>query len=209
MRFCQAGEQGHRSKLCASRVRFDEAKVHARLRPSAAPGGIRTRRSAAVLLFIVTLTPLLVAPPSQGTARRAEPTDSAYEDQDRNRVFDNLDRRLEGQSDDTTIGTLVMLNVPATDDEIASLQQQIGAFTITSNADDAGVGHPWHLIQGFAATLTRAQVYQLANITDVMQVEYDAPTTSDTVVDYQSYQNQTGIRAVHDAVNGMGYTPTN
>jgi subtilisin family serine protease len=117
-------------------------------------------------------------------------------DADRNRIFDSLDADLQNQSDTYKVPVIVMLTEPATEQTLNDLQEAIGTFTVTSNRDEAGFGQPWTLIPAFAATITRAQIFLMANQSGVKHVEESFPIEPYT--DFQSYQTLSGVTKVHD-----------
>jgi serine protease AprX len=61
---------------------------------------------------------------------------------------------------------IVRLRVPASHQIIQTLQRRVGSF---------GVGARWHLIDGFAASLTDAQARALASEPNVLSMQPDAP----------------------------------
>jgi serine protease AprX len=83
-------------------------------------------------------------------------------DVDGDKVFDDLEARLAGMADDASLSVIVTLELPATTDRVRGLANTVGAFGLT---------HRFEIVQGFAATLTKAQALALARVPLVSHVE--------------------------------------
>lgn len=120
----------------------------------------------------------LVMPEEQGApAPRGPEVDgirsSPYADLDRNRIFDTLDKEMEGQEGSWQRDVIVMLLEEPTPEKVTELKANLGGFVINSYKDEVTdlEGKPWTIIPAFAAVLSKDQILQLAKRPDVWQVE--------------------------------------
>jgi serine protease AprX len=86
-------------------------------------------------------------------------------DRDGNRLSDGLEAMLSGLGPDESIDVIVTFSGPG---NAAAAQAAVGAFDVR---------HEYHLIQGFAATMTAAQAQAMAGVAGVFRVEEDATAT--------------------------------
>ncbi|HEX2110737.1 MAG TPA: S8 family serine peptidase [Gaiellaceae bacterium] len=91
---------------------------------------------------------------------------AGFADRDRDRVFDNLERRLAKTSPGARVDVIVTLRGPATRERVDALTEDVG---------DLGATRRFTLVDGFAAKLTKAEVYALARLRDVVHVEANLP----------------------------------
>jgi hypothetical protein len=123
----------------------------------------------ALALFATSVTPAVGADPtSTRAAKQAMQGPSApptmHADQDRDGVFDDLERRLAQPAANDRIDVLVVLDSPATADRIAALQAKVGSFE---------VGYRYANFPAFSATVHRSQVRALAAEAGVQPVVVD------------------------------------
>jgi serine protease AprX len=83
-------------------------------------------------------------------------------DLDGDKVFDDLEARLAGMADGASLSVIVALELPATSGRLQGLANAVGAFGLT---------HRFEIVQGFAATVTKAQALALARLPLVSHVE--------------------------------------
>lgn len=126
-------------------------------------------------------------------------------DADRNKVFDDLDADLAQASEDDRRNVLVLLTEAPDAGTIASLESSIGAFTVISNkATPTDIeGRPWTLIPGFAAHLSKRQIYDLAEMNIARQIETDYPV--ELAVSLDTEKVAAGVELIRNTA-GYEYT---
>jgi serine protease AprX len=117
-----------------------------------------------VLLGTVVLALAAAAAASGDDKRRPQrgDADSPKVDRDRNKLFDDLEARLAEASAREHVNVIVTLNAAATPGRVATLSDQVGGFS---------VGKRIEVIDGFSATVTKAEAEALANLPVVRRVE--------------------------------------
>lgn len=136
----------------------------------------RERRRWVALAGTMLLGAVMVTPAPVQSTTCAEVLTTEHVDADCNRIFDDLDSEMQGQSSEWRRSVTVLLTQKPTSEKIQELKDAIGNFTITSNKthpDDAE-GKPWSIVPGFATNLTKEQILKLADRSDVHQIETDA-----------------------------------
>ena len=76
-------------------------------------------------------------------------------DGDGNGLFDDLEARLAKLSDDSKVDVLVKLNASATASRVGDLSSRLGGFA---------TGRRFGIVDGFSATMTKAQAERLARL---------------------------------------------
>lgn len=111
---------------------------------------------------------LLIALILLGTSVRAEgkQESSKLEDNDGDKIFDKLERELEGKRDSDKVKVVALFNLPAqqVDEEVGELKKSLGDFEIKDT---------YEVVPGFAATLTKKQVVELSKKAETLQIEPD------------------------------------
>jgi serine protease AprX len=87
-------------------------------------------------------------------------------DRDRDKVFDNLESRLAPLPPDAKRSVIVTLRAPATAARTSGLEADVGDFAIARR---------FTVIHGFAATVTKQQVQELAANPSVLRIEENSP----------------------------------
>lgn len=87
-------------------------------------------------------------------------------DKDKNKIFDNLEKKMESTDELTKIPVIVMLNTPFKGKK-QEVEKVIGLFDKKFEYNSA--------FYGFAADLTKGQIKALQNMPFVKQIEYDMP----------------------------------
>ncbi len=134
---------------------------------------MRTRLLA--LLFVVgalgasfLFTADASTPDRKAAGANRAPPQKIIADRDGNRVLDNLDSRLRGQSPDARFDVIVILDEQLTQAAIDRLAAAVGPTTPK---------HLYRSIDGFATNWTKGQVEAATRRGLVKQVEYDAPVS--------------------------------
>ena len=83
-------------------------------------------------------------------------------DRDKDKLFDDLEARLRPLAQSAERSVIVTLEAPATPARTAGLEQDVGDFDVTRR---------FTVIKGFAATLTKAQIAELAENPAVVRIE--------------------------------------
>ena len=96
--------------------------------------------------------------PSSGSAAAAPPNADA----DGDKVFENLSARLEKLAADDRLSVVVRLSGDLTSERIAALERTVGEFELTRSLP---------IVDGFAATMTKAQAETLARLSSIASVE--------------------------------------
>jgi serine protease AprX len=118
---------------------------------------------------LVALTGAAVSPAAEGSKERRK--GAAVEtaapraikaDRDKDKVFDDLERRLAPLPANAERSVIVTLRAPATPAQTSSLETDVGDFDLTRRLS---------LIDAFAATVTKEQVAELAADPRVAKVE--------------------------------------
>jgi serine protease AprX len=117
-----------------------------------------------VLLGTVVLALVAAAAASGDDKRRPHRGDaeSPKVDRDRNKLFDDLEARLAEASAREHVNVIVTLNAAATPGRVATVSDEVGGFS---------VGKRIEVIDGFSATVTKAEAEALANLPVVRRVE--------------------------------------
>ena len=119
-------------------------------------------------LFATLAGGLLLACASAGLAADGEKTVPSVKrlqakvDHNRNKLLDDLESRLAAKPAIGTVNVIVTLKADATQDRVAMLARQVGGFR---------VGRRIGLIDGFSATVTKAEAQALATVPWVRSVE--------------------------------------
>ena len=113
-------------------------------------------------LFLLTSTPAAAEKPPPP---EPEPVERITDDDD-DGIFDDLEEDLEEAPPGQRFETIVLLDESLTPAALDDLEQRVGAFD---------VGPQFRSIDGFAATLTKAQITALAQLDVVQQIEADLP----------------------------------
>jgi serine protease AprX len=108
-------------------------------------------------------------------------------DRDGNRLSDGLEAMLAGLGPDDSIDVIVTFSGPGPGNAAAA-QAAVGAFDVR---------HEYHLIQGFAATMSAAQAQAMAGVAGVFRVEEDATATAFM----ESARADFGVDRVYEAAN--------
>ncbi len=118
------------------------------------------RRAALVLLVLVSV---LIPPAASAAAREpASGIRAALADRDRDGLSDSLEVRLRGLDDADSISVVVTFDGPG---GIGTARRAVGDFRVTRT---------FSLVDGFAATMTKAQATELAQVPGVFRVEQNA-----------------------------------
>jgi serine protease AprX len=85
-------------------------------------------------------------------------------DTDGNKIFENLSARLEKLAAEDRLSVIVRLSDDLTSERIAAVGRAVGGFELTRS---------FPIVDGFAATMTKAQAEALARLSSVASVEED------------------------------------
>jgi serine protease AprX len=120
--------------------------------------------AAAVLALVVGGSAVTAQPAEKGkkTTPRAASKPPAKADRDRDKVFDDLERKLAPLAATAERSVIVTLRAPATPARTAELEQDVGDFDVSRR---------FSLIDGFAGTLTKEQIAELAANPAVARIE--------------------------------------
>ena len=86
-------------------------------------------------------------------------------DKDKNKIFDNLEELLAGQSENTTFDAIVLFEKNLSANLFERTKVRIGDFSIK---------YQYPSISGVAVTLTKGQIIALSQLSFIKQVEHDA-----------------------------------
>ena len=130
--------------------------------------GGRTLALAIVLAaaLAIVLAAALPAPATVWTSLESALDPAPAVDRDRDRVFEDLERRLAPRAGDERVDVIVTLLEPASRRRVARLERGVGGFALRDR---------FRAVNGFAARVTERQVVALAKRTGVVSVEHDAP----------------------------------
>jgi serine protease AprX len=112
------------------------------------------------LLTVLAVTGIAIATPSARTP--VSPVRATSADLDGDKIFDDLEARVDAAEPDDTVSVLVQLEGPLTEARFDTLNAALGGVDLTR----------WlPIVRGFAATVTASQVRALAAQPAVAQVE--------------------------------------
>ena len=122
-----------------------------------------------LIALALLLAALLVATAAGQAARQGAPGPFPFGppptiDQDGNGLFDDLEARMAELQDNSKVDVLVELNSSATASRVSELSERIGGFSTSRR---------FGIVDGFAATVTKAQARLLARLPSVAHVELD------------------------------------
>jgi len=117
----------------------------------------------ALLGFVVLPSPVASAKVSKDAERNDEAT-TRTGDGDRSGIFDALEQRLLNFGQTSSVDVIVTLKRPASTPQIEALQRGVGRFKVRSR---------FHIIEAFAARMSKEEVEALARRSDVATVEPD------------------------------------
>ncbi len=123
---------------------------------------------AVLSVFVATATGRPETPPAAKVDRPPGPADPQV-DRDRDKIFDDLERRLAGRPSSSRVRVIVQLRDPASAARVAGLEREVGDFSLKDR---------YSVIDAFAATVDKGQVRQLAAEPEVERVEEDAPVST-------------------------------
>ncbi|MDP8911541.1 MAG: S8 family serine peptidase, partial [Actinomycetota bacterium] len=95
----------------------------------------------------------------------ARPDAAVKADRDGNRIFDDLEARLASLAANDRVKVLVTISAPASSARVEELSRRVGGF---------GLSRRFGIVDGFAATMTKAQVEALSRVPSVVGVEENA-----------------------------------
>jgi serine protease AprX len=111
-------------------------------------------------LAVAALVAGLAMTPASANARHALPAPNA--DVDGDRIFENLSARLESLAAEDRLSVVVRLNGDLTRERIDAVERDVGRFELTRSLP---------IVDGFTATVTKAQAGALARLPGVASVE--------------------------------------
>lgn len=87
-------------------------------------------------------------------------------DNDKDKIFDELERMLEGNNDQEKSDVIVILNKPAKEvnKKISEFKNSLGDFDVSDT---------YEIVSGFSGKLTKKQITELAKFKDILQIEPD------------------------------------
>lgn len=132
-------------------------------RKTFAPRAVRGVRAIALAL---ALGGVLAAPAAAQTSGQGPPAPVAKVDRDRDRVSDDLERRLDSPGASDAVDVIVTLGDSASADRVGRIERGVGGFALRKR---------FRAVDGFAARVTERQVAGLARRPGVVGVERDAP----------------------------------
>ncbi len=100
-------------------------------------------------------------PPSRGPETPGVAS-SPYRDQDRDRVYDDLEAAMAARADNERLPVIVVLTHPLSDEDLRRLRAEHGEFPLKAR---------WSVLNGFAAELTKGQITSMARRPNVVQIE--------------------------------------
>ena len=115
--------------------------------------------------------PADAARPEEGPAPARGPdapgvVSSPHRDQDRDRLYDDLEAAMAARGDKERLPAIVVLTHPANDDEVRRLKADHGEFPLRAR---------WSVLNGFAADLTKGQLTAMARRPNVVHIEPEVP----------------------------------
>jgi serine protease AprX len=120
------------------------------------------RRAIPILAVAALAAGLAMTSPAASARTAAPPAPNA--DIDGDRIFENLSARLEKLGAEDRLSVIVRLNGEMTSEGIAALERIVGRFELTRSLP---------IVDGFSATMTKAQAEALARLSSVASVEED------------------------------------
>ena len=90
-------------------------------------------------------------------------------DADKNKLFDNLEEKMNEKSDDTEMPVIIVFNEKVDDLKLDEVSKKIGSFSLKNK---------YEIIPGVAATLSKGQINALSKLDIVKQIEYDEPVSA-------------------------------
>ena len=124
------------------------------------------RRGGRILAVAIVLAAALPAPAAAWTSLESALDPAPAADRDRDRVFEDLERRLAPRAGDDRVDVIVTLAEPASRRRVSRLERGVGGFALRDR---------FRAVNGFAARVTERQAVALAKRTGVVSVEHDAP----------------------------------
>ena len=109
-------------------------------------------------------------------------------DANKNKLFDNLEEKMVGKSEDTEMPVIIIFNEKVDNQGLDDISKKIGKFLVK---------HKYEIIPGIAATLNKGQINALSKLDIVKQIEYDEPV-------YAANDNATYWFGVQKAVADFG-----
>ncbi|MDQ4071336.1 MAG: S8 family serine peptidase, partial [Actinomycetota bacterium] len=124
------------------------------------------RRGGRILALAIVLAAALAAPAAAWTSLESALDPAPAADRDRDRVLEDLERRLAPRAGDERVDVIVTLAEPASRSRVGRLERGVGGFALRDR---------FRAVNGFAARVTERQAVALAKRTGVVSVEHDAP----------------------------------
>src|SRR5919199_3960850 len=125
------------------------------------------------LLAAVVVGVAVLALPATGTAKRKpsgprapHPAAAKVVDRNHDKIFDDLEAKLDAAGPSAKLRAIVTLRGPVSDADVASLKAAAGSFAVSRSLP---------IIDGFATALTKGQVHTLARNGLVASIARDAP----------------------------------
>ena len=118
------------------------------------------RRAIPILAVAALAAGLAMTSPAASARDAAPPVPNA--DTDGDKIFENLSARLEKLGTDDRLSVIVRLSGDLTDERIAALESTVGEFELTRSLP---------IVDGFTATMTKAQAEAVARLSSVASVE--------------------------------------
>jgi serine protease AprX len=148
--------------------------------------------SAITVLAVTSIT--IAAPSARTLAFVGAPTTQATADVDGDKIFDDLEARVQTSEPDDKLNVLVQLEKPLTEARFDAVNQAIGGVELTR----------WlPIVRGFAATVSANQVRALAARPGVAQVELNGVVRAYNFSAQDSF-GVTKARADYPALDGNG-----
>ena len=129
------------------------------------PRGSLLSQISLALVVVFLVSPVAVTMYARGNSCVPEAS-SPRMDEDRNRIFDNLDLMIANSSSDEFVEVIATLNCLAPTDYLSQLRPTMG---------DVSVGFIFSIVPGFSARLSASQIQALAQSPWIRQIEWDAP----------------------------------
>ena len=148
---------------CRARLEIALTRISDRSPRRSASPGWGPALLLALLGFVVLPSPVASAKVSKDAERNDEAT-TRTGDGDRSGIFDALEQRLLNFGQTSSVDVIVTLKRPASTPQIEALQRGVGRFKVRSR---------FHIIEAFAARMSKEEVEALARRSDVATVEPD------------------------------------
>ena len=136
------------------------------------------RLAGAGVTVLVAIALVAAAPAVLGAGSSGPGGGAVKADRDGDRVFDDLESKIAGAAPTARVSAIVTLHGAASPARIRALEAAVG---------DLGVTHRFSLIDGFAATMTAAQVRALAAAPAVAHVEENSVVHATNASAQQSF----------------------